>query len=159
MRNKLLAFVAVLLLIGFVYADPKPRGRASAGSAKAHRLALVDMAHIFKNSTEILDRREALKREIAASDPRAKTGAQRFREKEVKIYKEVYLSVQKFVVEVAHKRGYTMVIRFNREGVADATEPKTILTKLNRLVIYSQKSQDITDEVLKELNRRYDAGK
>ena len=38
-------------------------------------------------------------------------------------------------------------------------EPKEILKKMNRLVVYSKPSTDITDDVLKELNRRYDAVK
>lgn len=196
MQRKLFACAAVFALMGLVSAGPKPPKKPGRDG---DRLGLVDMAHVFKNSHEFLNRREALKKEITASDAKAKTMVtelkalqedlkdaaagsadqkdlqlqlverkaryerfrnseqQRFLKKEAKIYKEVYLKVQKLVSEIARKRGLTTVFRFSREGVETAKEPKEVLNKMNRLLIHYEKSQDITEAVLKELNARPEA--
>lgn len=84
-----------------------------------------------------------------------KTEQARFLEKEAKIYKEVYVHVQDIVADFAKKRRHALVLRFNSETPADAKDSKTILSRMNRQVIYHESGTDITADVLKEVNRRY----
>lgn len=86
-----------------------------------------------------------------------KTEQARFQEKEAQIYKEVYLQVHLVVADIAKKRGHTVVIRFKSETPADAEDRKTILESMNRQVIYHDSGTDISEDVLKEVNRRYRA--
>ncbi|MCH8830625.1 MAG: OmpH family outer membrane protein [Planctomycetes bacterium] len=84
-----------------------------------------------------------------------KTEQLRFLNQEAAIYKTIYMKVKKVVSEIAAKRGFTLVIRFNHQGVAAALDSKTILKRMNRLVVSYDKSIDITETVLKTLNDRY----
>jgi Skp family chaperone for outer membrane proteins len=194
MKSTLCALAVIAVVVGLVEAKP---GGLPDLKDRGDRLALIDMAHVFKNSKEFTDRREQLKKEIEASDQKSKklaaeimavqlqakaakpgspekaalerrqiklaaeyqayrqTEQARFLEKEAAIYKDTYLKVQDVVAEHSRKHGYPMVIRFNRSGVDAAKDPKEILNSMNRLVIHYDRTRDITDAVLAELNRRY----
>jgi Skp family chaperone for outer membrane proteins len=80
---------------------------------------------------------------------------ERFLDKEAQIYKTVYLEVTDAVAIYAKYYKFTLIIRWNKAGVRSAKDPKTILSGMNRLVIYSQPGDDITGEILKHLNGQY----
>lgn len=80
---------------------------------------------------------------------------QRFLGQEAKIYKTVYMEVTGAVSLYAKHYKYTLILRWSKEGVGSAAEPKTILTKMNRLVIYSRPGDDITTVILIHLNDKY----
>ena len=194
MRNRILVLAVIFLLIGMAQAKPTSRPRKVS---KGDRIALVDMAEVFKKFEAFTDHREKLKKEVLASAATAKiqrekltelqgdlkdavTGSKaarqlqkdlikkaaeyqtfrkteqlRFLNQEAAIYKTIYMKVKKVVSEIAAKRGFTLVIRFSHKGVATALDSKTILKRMNRLVVSYDKSIDITETVLKTLNDRY----
>ena len=78
-----------------------------------------------------------------------------FLRQESTIYKDVYLKTQDAVTKYSKRHRISLVLRFNRNGVAKAKSPKEILSRMNELVIHYESAQDITNPVLAELNRRY----
>ena len=80
---------------------------------------------------------------------------QRFLTSEAKIYKTVYMEVTKSVATYARYYKYTLVLRWSKEGVDSVSQPKQILSKMNRLVIYSRAGDDITKVILDHLNGQY----
>ena len=103
--------------------------------------------------------KKALLQQLISADTNYRTfrqsEQQRFLDKEAKIYKSVYMEVTKAVDIYATHFQYTLILRFSRANVADATESRAILTKLNRLVIYSKPGHDITTPILDHLNKQY----
>jgi outer membrane protein len=78
-----------------------------------------------------------------------------FLAKEAKVYKTIYLEVTDAVALYAKYYKYTLVLRFNREKIQDAQDPKEILNSMNHQVVYHVAEDDITLSVLKYLNDRY----
>lgn len=76
--------------------------------------------------------------------------------KESKVYKDIYLEVATAVRQYAEFYKYTLILRYNRQGVKDAKDPKTVLSRMNRLVVYVKPGEDITQPVLDYLNKKYD---
>jgi outer membrane protein len=78
-----------------------------------------------------------------------------FLRKESGIYKTVYLEASDAVEKYAQYYGYTLIIRFNREGLDSADDPQTVIQRMNRQVVYHTPEDDITDKILGYLNREY----
>ncbi|WP_166828204.1 OmpH family outer membrane protein [Thalassoroseus pseudoceratinae] len=79
-----------------------------------------------------------------------------FLRKEAEIYKTVYLEVSEAVELYANHYKYSLIMRFSRDGVEDASgNPQQILQSMNRQVVSFGKELDITDTVLEYLNRKY----
>lgn len=78
-----------------------------------------------------------------------------FLRKESAIYKTVYLEASDAVEKYAQYYGYTLIIRFNREGLDSADDPQTVIQRMNRQVVYHTPDDDITDKILGYLNREY----
>ncbi len=74
---------------------------------------------------------------------------------QAEVYKTIYLEVQELVERYAAHYKYTLIIRFNRNDVADASNPQAIIQNMNRQVVYYQAQDDITDPILKYLNENY----
>lgn len=75
--------------------------------------------------------------------------------KQAEVYKKIYLEVQDVVNRYASHYHYTLVIRFNRGDVAEASKPDAIIQNMNRQVVYYQTQDDITDPILSYLNDQY----
>lgn len=71
------------------------------------------------------------------------------------VYKAIYLEVQDVVNRYATHYKYTLIIRFSRTDVADATNPQAIIQNMNRQVVFYQQQDDITDPILAFLNDQY----
>lgn len=78
-----------------------------------------------------------------------------FMRREAKIYKEIYQEIQKVVRQYSEYYGYSVVLRYSSEGLDKAKDPRTILDKMNRLVVYHSPQIDITAPILKHLNEKY----
>ena len=76
-----------------------------------------------------------------------------FLKKESQIYLQVYNEVSTMVTKYAEHFKYTLVMRFNREEL-DTENPQQLLQGMNRQVVYYRADDDITEQVLKELNRK-----
>lgn len=75
--------------------------------------------------------------------------------KESKIYQQTYLEISDFVEKYATHFKYTLILRFNRDEPTSA-DPQKMLQSLNRTVVYSRPSEDITDDVIDFMNQSYD---
>ncbi|MEZ5942213.1 MAG: OmpH family outer membrane protein [Planctomycetaceae bacterium] len=80
-----------------------------------------------------------------------------FLKKEADIYKTVYLEVEDAVSRYAQYYNYTLVLRFNRQSVDSAENPREIITGMNRQVVFYRTSDDITDRILEFLNGEWQA--
>lgn len=77
------------------------------------------------------------------------------RRKQSKAFKTVYMEVADLVEQYADHYGYTLVLRFNRDALAEAEGPQEVMQALNRQVIYHRQADDITDPILDYLNGKY----
>jgi outer membrane protein len=75
--------------------------------------------------------------------------------KEAEIYRQIYLEVQDTIKIYADHYGYTLIIRFDRESVADSTDPQQVLQRLTRQVVYHRGEDDLTMVILNQLNKQY----
>lgn len=85
-----------------------------------------------------------------------KVAQRNFLRRESKIYKTIYLEVTDAVQKYAGYYKYTLVLRFNREGLDNAANPQDVIKSMNRQVVYFQSDNDITESILEFLNREYD---
>ncbi len=64
--------------------------------------------------------------------------------------------IQAVIAEVARTKGFDYVIKVEAMPRPDA-EPSDVHAALNRSVLYANPHHDITEEVIRELNRRFDS--
>jgi len=79
----------------------------------------------------------------------------RLMRRESEIYKTIYLEVADAVRDYAKYYHYTLILRFSRKGVDDTAVPGDVVQGMNRLVVYYEQGDDVTDKVLAFLNRKY----
>jgi outer membrane protein len=75
--------------------------------------------------------------------------------REAEIYKQIYLEVQDAIKAYADHYGYTLIIRFDRESVAESGDPQQVLQRLTRQVVYHRTEDDLTTVILNHLNKTY----
>ena len=183
--------------LGLVFAQGSP---AKTTADPPHKIALIDMAKVFKKYDKFNDRRAVLKQEIAKSDAQARAMAKqgqtisdqmksttlkkdsptfldlekqlseiksklrsfqevqrtRFLRMESQLYREIYVEVIDVVQRAAEAWGYTLVLRFNNKPL-DESDPKGVITSLNKQVVYHRPNDDITGPVIDFLNKKYTA--
>ena len=111
---------------------------------------------VFKEGTPELNKLETQLIQLKTQFEAFRAQAQReFLRKESQIYKTVYLEVADTVNQYAVAYDYTLILRFNRQSLADAENAKGILQSMNRQVIYFQSEHDVTDPILTYLNKVY----
>jgi Skp family chaperone for outer membrane proteins len=81
---------------------------------------------------------------------------QKFLRKEADIYKSVYLDVEDAVRRYATYYKYTLVLRFDRNALENDDNPREVMNGLNRQVIHYRTQDDMTDPVLKFLNKEWE---
>jgi Skp family chaperone for outer membrane proteins len=91
----------------------------------------------------------------AESDWKLKVAAQRrdFAERESKNYLRAYQELSAVVKEYAERNGISLVLRFNGAPI-DPNNREMVQMEVFKMVMYYDKSIDITDPVLAELNRK-----
>lgn len=87
-----------------------------------------------------------------------KVSQREFLAREAKVYKTIYLEVTDAVALYAKYYKYTLVLRFTRDKIQDAQDPKEILNSMNHQVVFHVPDDDITLSVLKYLNDQYSKG-
>ncbi|MEZ6130002.1 MAG: OmpH family outer membrane protein [Planctomycetaceae bacterium] len=75
--------------------------------------------------------------------------------RESEMFKIVYTDVTAAVKLYAEYAKYDHVMRFNRKGIDDTTNPQEAVQTMNKTFIYWNASNDITDKVLGYLNDSY----
>jgi Skp family chaperone for outer membrane proteins len=98
--------------------------------------------------SEILDRQTQLQ-------ALRKRAQREFLKKEADIYKTVYLEVEDAVQRYARYYNYALVLRFNRERVEEAENPRDIINGMNRQVIFYRHRDDLTEPILNYLNDQW----
>lgn len=94
----------------------------------------------------------------AKGQARLATMKRDFMRKEVNMYKEVYDEVSQLVAQYAEARRYTLVLRYQREPVVDPAEgedPRQMMNRVNQMVVFHEKDDDITDRLLEHMNNEY----
>jgi Skp family chaperone for outer membrane proteins len=76
----------------------------------------------------------------------------KFLQNEAKIYYDVYLEIWKATDYICQTYRFDMVLRFNSENV-DVDRPDSVLTFINKPVVWYDRRLDITGMVLTELNQ------
>jgi outer membrane protein len=78
--------------------------------------------------------------------------------KEADIFKTIYLEVADAVkLYVQYNPDVSMVLRFERDGVDGSSNPQEALQRMNRQVVYHAPEHDISDAIVKFLNKSYPA--
>lgn len=78
-----------------------------------------------------------------------------FMKKEADIYKTTYLEVRDAIERYSRYYKYTLILRFDRAGVASADKPQDIVEGLNQQVLYHRNRDDLTDPILNFLNEQW----
>jgi outer membrane protein len=71
---------------------------------------------------------------------------------EATLYHDVYGNVRKAVAWVAEQRGVSLVLRISDDPISPSN-PEEVIKAVNRQVLYSHDSLDLTDDVLQVINR------
>ena len=131
--------------------------------AKAEKLAkevqavqqVLQSGSIPQDSEEYLQKAVQLKNKQTELQAEQMRISQRFMKKEAELYKEIYSDVTKMVEMWSKRQGYSLVIRYKRDGVDAAQQTGDILQGMNRLVVYHTPQDDITDTIIYALDRTY----
>jgi RNA polymerase sigma factor (sigma-70 family) len=67
----------------------------------------------------------------------------------------LYNEIQESVANLAKAKGLTYVVKVSPRPRADS-EPNDVSTAVNRSVVYADPRNDLTEEVIRDLNRRYE---
>ena len=118
---------------------------------------IEQMKELKPGSTDYI-KLEKQQTDLAAKLGAFKQTAQReLLRKEADLLKTVYLETMEVVEKMAVKYGYTLVMRFNSDTFEGEDMSKMQLV-MNRVIVYHQTDDDLTDGVINHLNRRFDAG-
>jgi outer membrane protein len=79
-----------------------------------------------------------------------------FAMREATMLATIYKEVQEMVAAVAKLRKMTYVMRVSNDPIT-STDPNSAMTAINRTVVYFDGANDITNDVVYNLNRRYKA--
>lgn len=101
-----------------------------------------------------------LEQQIASAKAELETfkrvAQQSFLRKEADIYKTVYLEVEEAVRRYAIYYKYTLVLRFDRNGLQANDSPHDVMNGMNRQVVHYESHDDMTEPVLKFLNSEWE---
>lgn len=100
----------------------------------------------YKQMEETLAKRQA---ELAVQVQLQKTD---FLQREAKIYHAVYQEIWQATDYFCKQNRIDMVLRFNGAQV-DVESPESVLTHINKPVVWYDRGLDITDAILQDLNR------
>jgi Skp family chaperone for outer membrane proteins len=95
-----------------------------------------------------------LEADLSVSQAELKTGveAQRkeFLSHEAQLYNDFYVECQREVEAYAKSHGFSMVLRISRDP-ADRKNPQSVLSYINRPVVYYESSYDITEAIFQRM--------
>jgi Skp family chaperone for outer membrane proteins len=77
-----------------------------------------------------------------------------FAQRQAQALATLYNEIQDAVAAQAKAKGLTYVVKVSPGPRADS-EPNDVSTALNRSVVYADPRNDLTEEVIRDLNRRY----
>lgn len=136
--------------------DMKADVQTAENQVKAERDAITKLAERLgefrKGTQEYQQSEEQLARRQADLAVRVNLQKGEFMQREAKIYYTVYQEIGQATDYYCKQNGVDMVLRFNGEKV-DTDQPQSVLTYINKPVVWYQERLDITPNILQELNR------
>jgi Skp family chaperone for outer membrane proteins len=134
----------------------KRDAQAAEEGLKKERDALAKRAEAMKTLKPGTEEFKRLEEELTKgeSDWKLKVAAQRrdFAERESKNYLRAYQEVSAVVKNYSERNGIQLVLRFNGAPI-DPNNREMVQMEVFKMVMYYDKSIDITDPILAELNR------
>ena len=76
--------------------------------------------------------------------------------RESEMFKVIYTDVTAAVTAYAKHAEFDHILRFNRKGIDDTTNPQDAVQTMNKTFIYTTPENDLTDVVLNYLNQQYE---
>ena len=104
-----------------------------------------------QGSPEFTAKEKELTQLMANLEAHKKQAQMELARKEAGIYHQINKEINGMVARVAKKYGYTLVMRFSREDLS-SPDPQKVAAGLSRQVLYFDKSDDISDNVVYYLN-------
>lgn len=140
-------------------ADLKAEIESADASLKA-RLEKIkglqaEMKDLVPSSKDYTDREKQITELAAAAEAERKNLQRKFMREETKIYQTCYREVLDAVNKYAGIYKYTLIIRYSRDEAAEGDDPQKVMQALQRQVVFNRPDDDITDSVLRYLNREY----
>ena len=112
----------------------------------------------FKPGSADYINREKKQTDLAARLGAFKQTAQReLLRKEAELLKTVYLETMDVVERISKKYGITLVMRFNSDTF-EGEDMNKMQSVMNRVIVYHREEDDLTDSVIRQLNRQFDNG-
>lgn len=137
-------------------ADMKKDVVAAEQAVKAKHEQISRMIEELRRYEKGTPNYKSLEEQITQKQARMSIDVKRQKEKfladEAKIYYNVYQEIWQATNYICRQRGFDMVLRFSAEEI-NPKYPESVLTGINRPVIWYNPSLDITQFVLSELNR------
>ena len=111
------------------------------------------LTQLAAGSPARLEEEKQLAKALASSQLRAELQRKESLEREGKIYHRVYQEIVQEVNEFARANQFTVVLRVS-DVPPQATSPDHVLTEINRQVVWSDDSVDITQQIIERVSRR-----
>lgn len=136
--------------------DMKADVERAEAQVKAERDTIGKMAETLqdlrKGSPDYKQMEEDLAKRQADMAVRVNLQKNEFLQREAKIYNAVYQEIWQATDYFCKQHQIDMVLRFNGEEV-DVDRPDSVLTHINKPVVWYDRGLDITDAILTDLNR------
>ncbi len=136
--------------------DMKADVQRAEAQVKSERQAITKLAEhmqeLRKGTQDYKQLEEELAKRQADLSVQVTLQKNKFLQREAEIYYNVYQEIAQATEYYAKQHGIDVVLRFNGDP-ADVQRPDSILSFINKPVVYYQPGLDITPAVLSELNR------
>ena len=110
------------------------------------------LQQLNKGTPDYKAQEEALAKRQADLEVKIRLQRNEFLQREAKIYYAVYQEIWQATDYFARQHSIDMVLRFNGDEI-NPEQPDSVLTGINRPVVWYDRGLDITDAILAELNR------
>jgi len=136
--------------------DMKADVQQAEARIKAEREAIAKLGERLQEFRKGTQEYKSLEEELARrqADLSVQMSMQRneFLQREARIYHNVYQEIWQATDYFCRQHSIDMVLRFSSEAV-DPDRPDSVLTNINKPVVWYDQGLDITDAILQELNR------
>jgi Skp family chaperone for outer membrane proteins len=112
----------------------------------------AEMKDLAPNSPKFVASEKKITELAASAEAERKNLQRKFMREETKVYQTVYREVVDAVNKYSEIYHYTLIIRYSRED-AESDDPQKVMQSLQRQVVFSRPEDDITDAVLRYLNK------
>jgi Skp family chaperone for outer membrane proteins len=126
--------------------------KVKAKRDEINRIATEVLPTFNKGTQQYSETEERLANEQAQLAVAVQRQKNEFLQRESMIYHNVYQEILQATDYFCKQRGIDMVLRFNGEQV-DVQRPDSVLTFINRPVVWYDPGLDITDFILQDVNR------